>query len=102
MSGWPVVQLEFYIRTGIMHARATEAALLGGLLEEGLQGVSRSHPEGDGRRAVCRPVGRYAGIGQAVERCWLGVYELVGDHRGNTFRAVYTVRMGDAVHVLHA
>ncbi len=31
-----------------------------------------------------------------------GVYELVEDHRGDTFRAVYTVRMGDAVHVLHA
>lgn len=31
-----------------------------------------------------------------------GVYELVEDHRGDTFRAVYTVRLGDAVHVLHA
>ena len=31
-----------------------------------------------------------------------GVYELADDYRGDTFRAVYTVRMGDAVHVLHA
>ncbi len=31
-----------------------------------------------------------------------GVYELVDDHRGDAFRAVYTVRVGDAVHVLHA
>jgi phage-related protein len=31
-----------------------------------------------------------------------GVYELAEDHRGDTFRAVYTVRIGDAVHVLHA
>ncbi len=31
-----------------------------------------------------------------------GVYELVEDHRGDTFRAVYTVRVGEAVHVLHA
>ena len=31
-----------------------------------------------------------------------GVYELVEDYRGDTFRAVYTVRVGDAVHVLHA
>ena len=31
-----------------------------------------------------------------------GVYELVEDHRGDTFRAVYTVRVGDAIHVLHA
>ncbi len=31
-----------------------------------------------------------------------GVYELVEDHRGDTFRAVYTVRVGDAIRVLHA
>ncbi|MGB3290123.1 MAG: type II toxin-antitoxin system RelE/ParE family toxin [Burkholderiaceae bacterium] len=31
-----------------------------------------------------------------------GVYELVEDHRGDTFRAVYIVNVGDAVHVLHA
>ena len=31
-----------------------------------------------------------------------GVYELVEDHRGDTFRAVYTVRVGDAIHVPHA
>ena len=31
-----------------------------------------------------------------------GVFELFEDHRGDTFRAVYTVRIGDAVHVLHA
>lgn len=31
-----------------------------------------------------------------------GVYELVEDHRGDTFRAVYMVRVGNAIHVLHA
>ncbi len=31
-----------------------------------------------------------------------GIYELVEDHRSDTFRAVYTVRIGNAVHVLHA
>lgn len=31
-----------------------------------------------------------------------GVYELVEDHRGDTFRAIYTIRIGEAVHVLHA
>ena len=31
-----------------------------------------------------------------------GVYELSEDHRGDTFRAVYAVQIGDAVHVLHA
>jgi phage-related protein len=31
-----------------------------------------------------------------------GVLEVVSDHRGDTFRAVYTVRVGDRVFVLHA
>jgi phage-related protein len=31
-----------------------------------------------------------------------GVYELVEDHRGDTYRAVYTVRLGGRIHVLHA
>ena len=31
-----------------------------------------------------------------------GVYELVEDFRGDTFRAVYAVQIGDAIHVLHA
>jgi phage-related protein len=31
-----------------------------------------------------------------------GVLEIVSDHRGDTFQAVYTVRLGDRVFVLHA
>ncbi len=31
-----------------------------------------------------------------------GVYELVEDHRGDTYRAVYMVRIAGRVHVLHA
>jgi phage-related protein len=31
-----------------------------------------------------------------------GVLEIVSDHRGDTFRAVYTVRFRDRVYVLHA
>ena len=31
-----------------------------------------------------------------------GVLEVVSEHRGDTFRAVYTVRLGDRVYVLHA
>ena len=31
-----------------------------------------------------------------------GVLEVVSDHRGNTFRTVYTVRLQKAVYVLHA
>jgi phage-related protein len=31
-----------------------------------------------------------------------GVLELIEDHDGNTYRAVYTVRFAEAVYVLHA
>ena len=31
-----------------------------------------------------------------------GVLEIVEDHRGDTYRAIYTVRFDDVVYVLHA
>jgi phage-related protein len=31
-----------------------------------------------------------------------GVVEIIDDHRGDTFRAVYTARFASAVYVLHA
>ena len=31
-----------------------------------------------------------------------GIFEIVEDHRGDTFRAIYTVRFADVVYVLHA
>ncbi len=31
-----------------------------------------------------------------------GVLEMVSDHRGDTFRAVYTVRLAARIYVLHA
>jgi len=31
-----------------------------------------------------------------------GVLEIVDDHQGDTYRAVYTVRLSEAVYVLHA
>jgi phage-related protein len=31
-----------------------------------------------------------------------GVFELVEDHRGDTYRAVYTVKFENAIYVLHA
>ena len=31
-----------------------------------------------------------------------GIFEIVEDHRGDTFRAVYTVRFAEVVYVLHA
>ncbi len=31
-----------------------------------------------------------------------GVFEIVEDHRGDTYRAVYTVRFAEVIYVLHA
>ena len=31
-----------------------------------------------------------------------GIHELIEDHRGDTYRAVYAVRTGHSIHVLHA
>ena len=78
------------------------AAILGGLGETGLQAVSDDSAEGLGSRPVRGSAGRYAAIGQTLEGAWAGVYELIEDHRGDTYRAVYTVRIADSVHVLHA
>ena len=43
-----------------------------------------------------------AHIGQAAEGLGSGVLEVAADHRGDTFRSVYTVRFADRVFVLHA
>jgi phage-related protein len=46
---------------------------------------------------------RKAARGQAVERLWRRErVELIEDHDGNTYRAVYTVRFGTKIYVLHA
>jgi phage-related protein len=37
-----------------------------------------------------------------LKRLGSGVLEVVSDHRGDTFRAVYTLRFQDRVYVLHA
>lgn len=46
-----------------------------------------------GRHPAAKPL---KGFGSA------GVVEVVEDHAGDTYRAVYTVRFDDAVYVLHA
>jgi phage-related protein len=47
-------------------------------------------------------LGRTAASAKPWKGLGSGVYELVEDHRGDTFRAVYVVQVADAVHVLHA
>jgi phage-related protein len=46
-----------------------------------------------GKHADAKPLKGYAGA---------GVVEIISDHRGDTFRTIYTVRLAGAVYVLHA
>jgi phage-related protein len=46
-----------------------------------------------GKHADAKPLKGFGGA---------GVIEIIRNHKGDTFRAVYTVRLADAVYVLHA
>ncbi len=46
-----------------------------------------------GKDSATKPLRGYGGA---------GVLEIVEDHDGNTYRAVYTVKYSDAIYVLHA
>lgn len=65
-------------------------------------GIPDRRVEEHGRGAVHCPVGWHAELGQPWKGLGSGVYELLEDHRGDTFGAVYTVRAADAMHLLHA
>lgn len=53
--------------------------------------------------SICRPARRNRSDGKAAERFGGGsVLEIIADHHGNTWRAVYTVRHSEAIYVLHA
>lgn len=54
--------------------------------------IALYHAQLGGKHILAKPL---HGIGP-------GVLEVVSDHRGNTFRAVYTVRQAGRVYVLHA
>jgi phage-related protein len=46
--------------------------------------------------------GEKHGSARPLKGLGAGVLEVVSDHRGDTFRSVYTVRFADRVFVLHA
>jgi phage-related protein len=51
---------------------------------------------------VSRRIGSKHVAAKALKGFGARVLEVVADHRGDTFRAEYTVRLVDTVHVLHA
>jgi phage-related protein len=62
-------------------------------LNRGESNDFRAFPQRGGKHASAKPLKGYGGA---------GVVEIVGDFRGDTFRAVYTVRLAGVVYVLHA
>src|ERR1035441_5549466 len=64
----------------------------------------RSFPQPVRVATLCRSERRNRSCGQAAQKGFGGrsVLEIVADHRGDTWRSVYTVRFQDAVYVLHA
>ena len=53
-------------------------------------------------RSTWRSVGEKHVSAKPLKGLGSGVLEVVSDHRGDTFRSVYTVRFADRVFVLHA
>ena len=53
-------------------------------------------------RAARSPERARGGVELGDREAGSGVLEVVSDHRGDTFRSVYTVRFADRVFVLHA
>ncbi|WP_420337901.1 type II toxin-antitoxin system RelE/ParE family toxin [Roseibium sp.] len=46
--------------------------------------------------------GRKAASAKPLKGIDSGIFEIVADHIGNTYRAVYAVKLGDDLYVLHA
>ena len=64
--------------------------------------VSGRRPGRDGLCDLSGSAWRQARVGQAAEGAGGGCAGGLSDHRGDTFRSVYTVRFADRVFVLHA
>src|ERR1700690_3255640 len=58
-----------------------------------ISGFALSFAQGGAKDPSAKPLKGFKGA---------GVLEIVEDHRGDTYRAVYTVRFAEAVYVLHA
>src|ERR1035441_2349563 len=75
--------------------------VLGGFHEAGLARVPRSGQRRYWHCSERRSIWRETPAAKPWKGAGSGVLEVVEDHDGNTFRAVYTVRFRCAVYVLH-
>ena len=65
-------------------------------------GFPRLVQEGFGFELYLAQTGQHPPSAKPLKGMGSGVVELVGEHFGDTYRAVYTVRFARAVYVLHA
>ena len=79
-----------------------ESAALDRLQPQGLSRLSGGCVGQLRVRIFFGPNGPASALGQTAQGFWQRVVELVDDHDGDTYRAVYTVRFETAVYVLHA
>jgi phage-related protein len=97
--------LAFYIQTGIMMADeqpARRPLFWGRKRKERLQTFPTAVQKDMGVALFVVQLGGTPPSAKSWKGQGGGVYELIEDHRGNTYRAVYTVRIADSVYVLHA
>lgn len=53
-------------------------------------------------RSISHNEGRKSGAAKPMKGLGSGVFEIVENYDGDTYRAVYTVRLQQAIYVLHA
>ena len=75
---------------------------MGGFGQRGFHGVSEAGPKRLGVALFVVQIGEMPSCAKPWKGLGPGVFELIDDHRGDTYRAVYTLRIAGNVHVLHA
>ena len=81
---------------------APQTVDLGAIQPGRFRRVSRGRQGSNGLRSLCREGGKHADAKPLKGFGGGGVVEIIRNHKGDTFRVVYTVRLADAVYVLHA
>ncbi len=87
---------------GYNHGRGLQVAVLGGSARKDFKAFPLSVQKDLGVALFIVQAGGLPDSAKRWKGLGSGVYELMDDYRGDAFRVVYTVRVGDAVHVLHA
>ena len=96
-----------YPRTGMIHEQTKPGSWREGTFLDCVQlrrfaGLPRSSQDEIGAALSVAPFGGKHRSAKPWKGTGAGVSEIVEDHPGDAYRAIYTVRFADAVYVLHA